>query len=557
MKELLQQLEVLQQEELNENTYVKLEAIQLEFQKILKKQEVEVSGDETAESTDNLLNEDEIRFKELFNDLQSKLEKLTIKKATEENNNLISKREVIAQLKELAENPMDSLGDAFKKFNELKDRWRNTGNVPEKHYLALQRDYRFYNEQFFYTIKIYKDLKEHDLKKNAQLKQHIIDRLTALAEQENIKDLESGVKNLQNEWDEVGPTLDTEWEKLRDSFKELLNTIYQKIQTHHHAIYENMVENLAAKNELITKLEELLNKEFTTAKSFEETTKEVISMQEAYKKIGFAKKKENEDAWNKFRDLCNSFFDKKKVFYDALKSKFEVGRVAKENLIKQAEAMKDSTDWANTTQKIIALQKDWKACSSAGYNNDNKLWETFRGYCDVFFNNKKAHYETQLNEEQENLSKKLQLITRIQNFTSTDNLAENLKQIDAFKAEWSPIGFVPRNEKDKVTKLYNEAIQSTLKKLNLSNAQLDEMKFNSLVDNLKSNPEANQLVRAEKMKLKEELNKIENSISQKENNLLFFAKSKNAGGLLDDVKNQLEQEKKQAQALRDKIKKLA
>ena len=555
MKELLHQLELLQQEELNDTTASKLEVIHLEFQKALKNKAT-IATDETPENIDNSVNEEELRFKEIYNDIQSRLEKNTIKKATEENNNLIAKREILAELKELAENQMDSLGDAFKKFNELKDKWRNTGNVPEKHYIAIQRDYRFYNEQFFYTIKIYKDLKEHDLKKNAQLKQTIIDRLQVLATQENIKELESGVKNLQNEWDEIGPTIDTEWEKLRDSFKELLNTIYQKIQTHHHLIYENMVQNLTAKNEIIEQLSVLLGKECNSAKNFEDTTKEVLSLQEAYKKIGFAKKKENEDAWNKFRDLCNSFFEKKKVFYDALKSKYEAGRLAKEALIKQAEALKDSDDWANSTQKIISLQKDWKACATAGYNNDNKLWETFRGHCDVFFNNKKAHYESQINEEQENLSKKLQLITRIQNFTSTDNLNESLKHIDSFKAEWAGIGFVPRNEKDKVTKLYNEAIQSTLKKLNLSNEQIDEMKFNSLVDNLKSNPEANQLVRAEKIKLKEELNKIENSISQKENNLLFFAKSKNAGGLLDDVKNQLEQEKKQAQALKDKIKKL-
>ena len=556
MKELIKQLEQLLQEEITEQTATKLEAIKAEFQQSKKNQpELATTEDDNAEEmSDN--SADENIFNDLCNTIHSRVEKLTIAKATEENNHLIAKRDVIAKLKELAEKPMDSLGEAFKQFNELKDLWRSIGNVPEKHYLALQRDYRFYNEQFFYTIKIFKDLQEHDLKKNAQLKSAIIERLKTLSEQTNIKELEAGVKNLQNEWDEIGPTLDTEWEKLRDSFKELLNSIYQKIQAHHHAIYESMTQNLALKNELIEKLTVALQKEFKSAKHFEDMTKEVIAFQESYKKIGFAKKKENEEAWNKFRELCNGFFDQKKTFYDALKSKYEAGRVAKESLIEKVASIKNSYDWANNTQKIIALQKEWKDAPTAGYNSDNKLWETFRSHCDEFFEAKKKYFETQLNEEQENLSKKIQLITRIQHFIAAATLDESLNQIDAFKNEWNSIGFVPKNEKEKITKLYNDAIQSTMKKLNLTSSQLDEMQFNALVGKMKSNPEAAQIVRAEKMKLKEELNKLENSISQKENNLLFFAKSKNANSMLEDVKNKLEEEKKQAQIIKDKIKKL-
>lgn len=556
MKELIKQLEQLLQDEITEQTATKLEAIKAEFQQSKKNQPelAATEDDNTEEISDN--SADENIFNDLCNTIHNRVEKLTIAKATEENNHLIAKREVIAKLKELAEKPMDSLGEAFKQFNELKEQWRSIGNVPEKHYLALQRDYRFYNEQFFYTIKIFKDLQEHDLKKNAQLKSAIIERLKTLSEQTNIKELEAGVKNLQNEWDEIGPTLDTEWEKLRDSFKELLNSIYQKIQAHHHAIYESMTQNLALKNELIEKLTVALQKELKTAKHFEDMTKEVIAFQESYKKIGFAKKKENEEAWNKFRELCNGFFDQKKTFYDALKSKYEAGRLAKESLIEKVASNKNNYDWANTTQKIIALQKEWKEAPTAGYNSDNKLWETFRSHCDEFFEAKKKHFETQLNEEQENLSKKIQLITRIQHFIAAATLDESLNQIDAFKNEWNSIGFVPKNEKEKITKLYNDAIQSTMKKLNLTSSQLDEMQFNALVGKMKSNPEAAQIVRAEKIKLKEELNKLENSISQKENNLLFFAKSKNANSMLEDVKNKLEEEKKQAQIIKDKIKKL-
>lgn len=555
MKELLQQLELLKQEEINDTTSNRLEVI---YQAYLnaKKSVLQTDIDENKEEISHIDADDETKFKDLYQTISSKFEKLIISKATLENNNLIAKREVIAQLKELAESPMDSLGVAFKKFNELKDHWRSIGTVPEKHYLALQRDYRFYNEQFFYTIKIFRDLQEHDLKKNTQLKSDVIERLKVLADSSNIKELENGVKNLQNDWDDIGPTMDSEWEKLRDSFKELLNVIYQKIQTHHHVIYESMVENLAQKTSLIAQVSELVAKEYKSTKSFEDATKEILAFQEAYKKIGFAKKKENEDSWNKFRELCDQFFSSKKKFYDELKARYEIGKVAKEGIIAKVMLLKDSYDWGNTTQKIISLQKAWKDSPSAGYNTDNKLWDIFRTHCDEFFNAKKAYFDKLGDEEQDNLSKKIQLISRIQSFTVGENLQHNLDQIESFKAEWNGIRFIPKTEKEKITKLYHEAIQGTLKKLNLSNAELDEIKFNSLVSNIKNDPDASNLIRSERLKLKEELNKLENSISQKENNLLFFAKSKNANSLLDDVKKQLEEEKKHAQSLKEKIKKL-
>jgi hypothetical protein len=317
-----------------------------------------------------------------------------------------------------------------------------------------------------------------------------------------------------------------------------------------------MSKNLELKNELIERISALDTSNFISPKQWEDATKLVLSTQEAYKKIGFAKKKENEDSWIKFRELCNSFFDNKKEYYNALKSKNDIGKNAKEFLIKKAEELSKSIEWNITTPKILALQKEWKEAPSAGHITDNKLWEAFRTHCDFFFNAKKQNYESLIQTEQENLSKKLQLITRIQGFSSVGELPKDLAQIQAFKDEWNSIGFVPKAEKDKVTKLYNDAIQDTLKKLNVSEGQLNEIKFNSMVDNIKNNPEASQLAKAEKMKLKEELNKLENSISQKENNLLFFAKSKNANSMLDDVKKQLENEKAQAQILKDKIKKL-
>lgn len=561
MRELIEQLEKWLQNELHENAENELSAIYSRYEaETTAHQSTNENISESPSTNDAEHIESQLeldQFTTLYNEAKKRLEKKQIEKATIENTNLIQKREIIQKLKELSDSNIDSLGDAFKTFNELKDIWKNTGNVPEKHYLSLQRDYRFYNEQFFYVIKIYKDLKEHDTKKNTQLKQQIIQRLKSLAENTQIKELESGVKQLQNEWDEIGPVVDSEWEKLRDEFKELLNSVYQKIQEHHHQLYEAMQSNLQQKEALVQQLKDIVSKELNTSKKYEDATQEVLKIQEAYKKIGFAKKKENERIWSEFRNLCNQFFEAKKVFFDEIHSQFSIGKEKKEKLIREVEAIKSNTDWNTSTKKILALQKEWKESPTAGYKTDTSLWNLFRSHCDYFFNAKKEYFESLKNAEQENLSKKYQLIKRMQEYTPSNDALSNITSLNKFKEEWDSIGYVPKSEIDKVYHLYQDALNKIKNDTKISAEVLDDATITALVNNTKNNPEAQQQLKAERQKIKDELQKLDNSIQQKENNLLFFAKSKNADALLEDVNKQLQADKEKANQLRTRLKKLS
>ncbi len=554
-EETITLLEELISQELNESTAAKFDEIKSDFNKKFLdiKESIPHEGEETNVAVDETSNIE--KCKQLIQIFQSKLEQSKNQKASEENQNLLVKREIIEDLKKLSDE-VNSLGDSFNQFNALKDKWKATGNVPEKHYLTLQRDYRFYNEKFHYNIGLYKESKEVDLKKNLQLKEELLEKLKVVSQKENIKEIETQVRSLQNEWDEIGPTYNTEWERLRDSFKEYLNTAYQKIQDHHHVVFENMMNNLKLKTAMAEKIEAIDLSVLNTPKKWEDTTKEVLTIQEEYKKIGFARKQENEKIWERFRKACNQFFDGKKAYYDTLKEKNLKGKTEKEKLIDQVTKLKDSTDWAYTTDAIIKLQQDWKYTASAGHVMDNKLWEIFRGHCDDFFNAKKNYYETLDERQAENLAKKQLVIVRIQEFVSSGDIEKDLAQIDSFKQDWDDIEFVPKKDKEKINALYKDAINSVYSKLNIGREELENMRFNAKLEALKNMPNANFEIRNEIQYWRDRQQKLENDISQKENNLAFFSKSKNTSDLLTGVQQEIVMEKQMLDVIKDKIKKL-
>jgi Domain of Unknown Function (DUF349) len=554
-EETITLLEELISQELNESTAIKLDEIKSDFDKkcLEIKESVPHEGEETSMLVDQASNIE--KCTQLIEILQSKLNQSKNQKASEENQNLLIKREIIENLKKLSDE-VNSLGDSFNQFNALKDKWKATGNVPEKHYLNLQRDYRFYNEKFHYNIGLYKESKEVDLKKNLQLKEELLEKLKVVCQKENIKEIDTHVRSLQNEWDEIGPTYNTEWERLRDSFKEYLNTAYQKIQDHHHVVFENMMNNLKLKIALAEKIEAIDLSVLNSPKKWEDTTKEVLAIQEEYKKIGFARKQENEKIWERFRKACNQFFDGKKAYYDTLKEKNLKGKSEKEKLIDQVAKHKDSTDWVYITDAIIKLQQDWKHTASAGHTMDNKLWEIFRGHCDDFFNAKKNYYETLDERQAENLAKKQAVIVKIQEFVSSGDIEKDLAQIDNLKKDWDEIDFVPKKDKEKINALYKDAINSVYSKLNISREELENMRFNTKLEALKNMPNANFEIRNEIQYWRDRQQKLENDISQKENNLAFFSKSKNTSDLLAGVQQEILMEKQTLDVVKDKIKKL-
>jgi hypothetical protein len=546
LEEIIEKLEALVQQDLNDQVTSNLDKIKIWFN------ETYAAAEEKEADMEAALVE---KYHELVAKVHQKIDTSKNQKASEESNNLTLKREIIEALKKLSEE-VNSLGESYNLFNALKDKWKSIGNVPEKQYLNLQRDYRFYNEKFHYNIGLYKESKEVDLKKNLQLKEELLERLKQISEKVNIKEIENQVRILQNEWDEIGPTFNEEWERLRDLFKEYLNTAYQKIQEHHHVIFESMMANMKLKIALAEKVEAIDISAYNNPKKWEDATKEILAIQEEYKKIGFARKQDNEKIWERFRKACNHFFDSKKTYYDSLKEKNQVGRSEKESLIEKVQKFKDSNDWAYATDAIIKLQQSWKQTATAGHQMDNKLWETFRNHCDDFFNAKKHYYETLDERQADNLSKKQAVIVKIQNFNASGNIEEDLTQIDALKLEFEAIDFVPKKDKEKISALYKDAIGSIYSKLNIGKDELENMRFNSKLEALRNAPNAITEIRNEIQYWRERQQKMENSISQKENNMAFFSKNKNTSDLLSGVQEEINSEKEALVIVKEKIKKL-
>ena len=546
LEEIIEKLEALVQHDLNDQVVTSLDKIKIWFN------ETYAAAEEKEADMEEALLE---KYHELVAKVQQRIESSKNQKASEESNNLTLKREIIEALKKLSEE-VNSLGESYNLFNALKDKWKSIGNVPEKQYLNLQRDYRFYNEKFHYNIGLYKESKEVDLKKNLQLKEDLLERLKQISEKVNIKEIENQVRTLQNEWDEIGPTFNEEWERLRDLFKEYLNTAYQKIQEHHHVIFESMMANMKLKIALAEKVEAIDISAYNNPKKWEDATKEILAIQEEYKKIGFARKQDNEKIWERFRKACNHFFDSKKTYYDSLKEKNQVGRSEKESLIEKVQKFKDSNDWAYATDAIIKLQQSWKQTATAGHQMDNKLWETFRNHCDDFFNAKKHYYETLDERQADNLSKKQAVIVKIQNFNASGNIEQDLTQIDALKLEFEAIDFVPKKDKEKISALYKDAIGSIYSKLNIGKDELENMRFNSKLEALRNAPNAITEIRNEIQYWRERQQKMENSISQKENNMAFFSKNKNTSDLLSGVQEEINSEKEALLIVKEKIKKL-
>ncbi len=550
LEEIISKLEDLIQQELNDHVLTGFDKIKSMFAEYNIEKAEKEAEDEVA--SDNTLIE---KYEELVAKFHQKIEGSKNQKAGEESNNLNLKREIIEALKKLSDE-VNSLGESYNLFNALKDKWKAIGNVPEKQYLNLQRDYRFYNEKFHYNIGLYKESKEVDLRKNLKLKEDLLERLKQISEKINIKEIEAQVRTLQNEWDEIGPTFNEEWERLRDLFKEYLNTAYQKIQEHHHVIFESMMANMKLKIALAEKVEAIDVSIYTNPKKWEDATKEILAIQDEYKKIGFARKQDNEKIWERFRKSCNHFFDSKKAYYDSLKEKNQVGKSEKESLIDKVAKLKDSIDWAYSTDAIIRLQQSWKQTATAGHLMDNKLWEIFRNHCDHFFNAKNNYYETLDERQADNLAKKQAVIVKIQTFASIGVIEKDLAQIEELKQEFDAIDFVPKKDKEKILSLYKDAIGSVYTKLNIGKDELENMRFNSKLESLKIAPNAITEIRNEIQYWRERQQKMENNISQKENNMAFFSKNKNTSDLLSGVQQEIDTEKEELLIVKEKIKKL-
>lgn len=476
-------------------------------------------------------------------------------KNAEQSANLAKKNGMIARLRTIIQNE-ENIGAAFGGLKEIQEAWKEVGDIPREKRDEVQTEYSRLIEDFFYNINIYKQLKEHDLHRNTQLKLAIIEKLQALDKVTSIKEVEQQLKALQNDWEDVGPVTNEEWEVMKDNYWKAVKLAYDRINVFYEERRSKLQDNLNQKTELvatITSFIESLPADLDKS-GWDAATAKVLEFQESWKKIGFGPKKENEEVWKAFRAQCDLFFARKKVFFGELQQELDVIAQQKVKLIEKAEALKDSTDWKETANKIIQLQKDWKSAGHSGQKNEQKLWKQFRGACDAFFNARQKHFEAADAEFEGNLKLKEDLIAKIEAYKPGDDKKQTLADLKQFSADFAAIGKVPMKVKDTVYNKYKSALDKIYEGLKLEGAEKNRIMFQAKIDTLAGSSDSGRMFSNEKAALRKQIDTIKGEIIQLENNLGFFAKSKGADALKLEVQKKIDKAQQEIESIKQKIK---
>lgn len=471
----------------------------------------------------------------------------------EKENNLKEKYAIIEEIKDLV-NREESINKTFNEFRALQQRWHDAGQVPQQNLKNLWDTYNHNVEVFYDYIKINKDLKDLDLKKNLETKIGLCEKAEELLLEPSVIKAFNTLQKYHDKWRECGPAPHENREELWERFKAITSKINKKHQQFFVDQKENQKKNLEEKELLCEKIEELTKEEYTTPKEWDNKSKELIEIQQLWKTIGYAPKKDNNKIYKRFRKACDAFFAKKREYFKDYKSEQEHNLQLKTSLCVQAEALKDeSSDWKNTTNEFINLQKKWKEIGSVPKKYSDKIWKRFRAACNEFFENKSKHFASAGDRYKENLEKKEALIKKITDFKLLPDVKDSLGKLKEFQREWSEIGFVANNKKDEVQHKYREAINEKFDKLDIGEKEKNSLKFKSHIEAVSSKPNSHKKLGYERDKLFNRLKTLESDIHVLENNIGFFSNSKGAESMIKGVEEKIEKARKEINEIKAKI----
>lgn len=494
-------------------------------------------------------------FFETFKKIQELRKKQIALKETLEKENLRQKKALLDDLKKIIEGE-ENISLAYQTYNSIHETWKKIGDIPRDQRESVQKEYSRLLEFFFYTMRIYREIKSHDYKRNFQLKQAVIHRLQSLRNAEsNIHELEPQLKLLQDEWEGIGPVNNAEWESIKASYWEAVRSIYDKINLHYDQQRQVYTQNIESKKELIASVNAINQGDTGSfgAKDWEQNTQKIMAIQEQWKKIGPGSKKDNEITWKTFRKSCDAFFELKKAFFkvqgDALSLKVD----QKKAIVEEARLLQSSTDWKGASDKIIKLQAAWKTVGFAGSKWDQKLWAEFRTICDAFFTARQAAQDSVDAVFVENLTKKEAVISAIAAIDATQK-AEALAQLKQFSSDFSAIGPVPRSSQDRIYKAYKAAMDAKYNGLSLDTKEKDDILYKSRLETMLASPDKAHLLQREKMEIRKQIDRIQQDIIRLETNIGFFAKSKGADALKLEVQQKVDKAKAEIDGFKRRLK---
>ena len=497
----------------------------------------------------------EERYKAAFNTYKTNKLKYTEEQEKIKLQNLDIKKSILEELKTLIASE-ETLKKTYDEFKVLQDRWKEIGMVPKNEAQALWQNYHFLIEKFFDKVKINKELKDLDLKKNLERKIELCEKAEDLVIEPSITKSFKRLQELHEEWKEIGPVI----QEKRDEIWERFKLATEKINDRRHQFYKKLQSELeanqAAKTLLCENAEQLVATECETIKQWQDTTEQINNLLAEWKAVGQAPQKVNNDLWSRFKSQLDLFFANKKEYFGKIKDQQLNNYNLKVELCLQAEAIKNSTEWKNTTRELIRLQEEWKKIGPVPRKYSDKVWKRFRAACDEFFNSKSEFFKTMSEGEEENLQRKLELISKLENFEYGEDKQANIDKIKDIQREWMEIGHVPIKEKDKLQNDYRNAVNKIYDKLKVDAMEASAMNYRSRLDSMKEMPDANRIINRERSSLQQKIDELKENILLWENNIGFFASSKQANVLKAEFEGKINKAKGELANLESKMKML-
>lgn len=499
-------------------------------------------------------NDEKEHFYSLLKIFRDKKNAAGKKTEAEREQNLKTKLQIIDELKELVQKE-EALNKTFQDFRELQERWRNTGMVPQQNVNDLLETYHLHVENFYSYIKINKELRDLDLKRNLDVKEALCLEAEKLSENNNnINESFKQLQFLHARWKEVGPIPKELKETIWDRFKAATS----KINDEYHTFFENLKkeqeDNLKVKEEIFEKTSAIAAAEYKDITEWNNATKSIIDLQEEWKHSGSIPQKERNRIYKKFRTACDAFFDRKREFYQKIFDEQEKNLELKVNLCEKVEAIKDNTDWKITTDKIISFQKEWKKIGPAPKKHSNKIWGRFRAACDTFFNNKSNFFKNIDSEQEKNLELKKALLEEVKQFALSDDNEDNISTLKEFQSRWSAIGFVPIKEKEALQEDFRSIINTYFDRLNIDEFDRNLERYRAKITTFDTGDNKEYKIINEREKLVAKIRQLETDIHVWENNIGFIAKSNKSQGLLLELNSKVEKTKQRLALLVEKLK---
>jgi hypothetical protein len=507
--------------------------------------------EEVAPEQDEL----DIKFNELFNIYRANKIRFAEEQEKIKQANLKKKFEILDSLKLLISSE-ETLKKTYDEFKLLQERWKEVGMVPRTEINNLWQNYHFLVEKFFEKVKLNKELKDLDLKKNLEAKISLCEKTEELLLETSIIKSFRKLQKYHEEWKEIGPVPVDKKDEIWERFKNATDKINDRRREHYSLVEEEQTRNLETKVALCDQAEIVVNAENDSIKSWQDNTNKVNDLLKIWKSIGPVPQKDNVEIWNRFKTHLDAFFANKKEYFDKLKEQQTNNYNLKVELCVQAEALNGSTDWKKTTNDLIRLQNEWKTVGPVPKKHSDKLWKRFRAACDAFFNAKQSFFSNIQASESENLAKKNDLLARVKEFQFGEDKIANLEVLKNFQREWTEIGHVPMKEKDRLHHEFRALINEQMDKLKISEVDLSTANYQARLEHIKGDPNAKRFIGKERETLAMKITKMKEEITLWENNIGFFAKSKSAAVVREEFENKINKAKSELKVLEAKMKML-